>query len=119
MVTSATDNIGASEVTLSNACEKSQMTNPYEPPKAPLKPSPRSDDFFVRAQKYQWRGFYAGLLLGILSMLVTANSGNELVSDVFDFLGALGAILLFLSIGSILPLAIWGFVKGYRESHRG
>lgn len=94
------------------------MINPYDPPKAVPKPASRRDDFFQRAQKYQWRGFYIGLLLSILSILVSANSGNTLVSDVFAFLGALGAILLFLSLGSILPLAIWGFVKGYRESRR-
>ena len=92
------------------------MTNPYEPPKVTQKPVQRQEDFFVRVQKWQWRGFYLGLLLGILSTLVSASSDNELVSDVFDLLGALGAVLLFASLGTILPLVVWGFIKGYRES---
>lgn len=92
------------------------MTNPYEPPKTMQKPAPLVQDFFIRMQKYQFRAFYAGLLLCIASALLSGMRGYPVLADAFDILGAVGAVMLFLSLGSILPLSVWGFVKGYRES---
>lgn len=94
------------------------MTNPYEPPKAVQQPAPRKPDFFARAQKYQWRAFYSGLVLCIAGALLPSPAAHPLLMDIPDLLGVAGAVLLFLSLGSILPLAVWGFVVGYRESGR-
>ncbi|MFK7909483.1 MAG: hypothetical protein AB8F34_02660 [Akkermansiaceae bacterium] len=94
------------------------MENPYEPPKVVQEPPPPQHDFFVRAQKYQWRGFYVGLVLSIVGAIFS-RANESIAEKAFGLLGILGVILLFLSLGSILPLAIWGFVKGYRESRKG
>lgn len=92
------------------------MTNPYEPPKTIQKPEPLKRDMFDVIQRYQYRGFYAGLGLSIFAALFSAIWNHPIVVNVLGVLGVVGVVLIFLSLGSILPLSIWGFIKGYREN---
>ncbi len=94
------------------------MTNPYEPPKTIQEVSPEKQDFFVRVQKYQYRMFYSGTILCILTAIFLAIQSHPILSKVLYVFGAVGVLFLFVSLGSILPLAIWGFVKGYREARK-
>lgn len=91
------------------------MTNPYEPPKTIQKPTPSNTDLFIRLQKYQWRAFYLGIILAIASTIIANTTTSPIMADVFDLIGSIAGFILFISVGSILPLAIWGFVSGYRE----
>jgi hypothetical protein len=91
------------------------MTNRYESPKTSQKPASLKQDSFMRIQKYQYWGFYGGLIITVGSVIL----GSSTIWDsVLDATGTIGVLMLFVSIGSILPLSIWGFVKGYRESRR-
>ena len=94
------------------------MTNPYEPPKTIQKPVSLKQDSFMRIQKYQYWGFYGGLIITVGSIILGSSTSQLIWDSVLDATGTIGVLMLFASIGSILPLSIWGFVKGYRESRR-
>ena len=94
------------------------MTNPYEPPKTVQQSKPHMVDFFVRAQKWQWRGFYWGILTAVICMILQASVTDPLTLSILVVLAGAGGFVVTLSLVSILPLAVWGFIKGYRESRR-
>lgn len=94
------------------------MKNPYEPPKVLQEPAAEKRDFFERMQRYQYRMFYVGIVVSVLSAVATAMEWSPILTQIFRVISVLGVLMLFVSLGSILPLAIWGFVKGYRESRK-
>ncbi|MGB0775720.1 MAG: hypothetical protein ACPGUY_07730, partial [Akkermansiaceae bacterium] len=98
-------------------------TNPYEPPQTKQKPQPRVVEWFERCGKYQWRMFYSGMTMVLVSVIVPliidqgfgAEVGNKALSILFITLLSLGAGVMLLSLLLIVPLTIWGFIKGFRE----
>ena len=93
------------------------MTNPYEPPKSVQELGQGRRDLLERMQKYQFRVFRMGLILGVISVLLLAVLPvGEISSGIVMVLGLLAVLCIFASFGMILPLVVLGFLKGYRES---
>lgn len=88
--------------------------NPYEAPKTIQAPAPEKADWLDRIGNWLRWSFRIGLLLILLSAFVHVRSGGpkELILDAGSILGS---VLVIISFVGILPLTIWGFIKGYRE----
>ena len=87
--------------------------NPYEPPKTLESVTQERAELFDRIGGYLRWGFRIGLLLIILSAFVHMRSDGPL-----DTVSISGSILVVLSLIGIIPLSIWGFIKGFREGRK-
>ena len=65
----------------------------------------------MRIQKYQYWGFYGGLIITVGSIILGSSTNQLIWNSVLDATYTIGVLMLFASIGSILPLSIWGFVR--------
>ncbi len=89
--------------------------NPYESPKAVQKLAVERQELFDRINKYQWRAFYIGLVMVVITVPLMAFT-DAAFRPIFTVLSITGSVLVIASIATVIPLSIWGFVKGYRDA---
>lgn len=88
--------------------------NPYEAPKTVEPLAPSHSELFDRLNRYVRRAFYTGLLMVLITAPISFFE-NRIIESFFKTVGILGFLLVAASIIAVIPLSLWGFVKGYRE----
>ncbi len=88
--------------------------NPYEAPKTTQPLAPEKTELINRLGGYLRWPFRIGLLMILLTSFVTTLPGS-VMETTLNTVRIIGAILVITSIVGIIPLSIWGFIKGFRE----
>lgn len=88
--------------------------NPYEAPKTAQPLAPEKTELFKRLGGYLRWALRIGLLLVIATAFVHTRT-DGLMDTILDTISIIGSILVIGSIIGIIPLTLWGFIKGYKE----
>ncbi len=88
--------------------------NPYEAPKTVQPLAPEKTELFNRLGGYLRWSFRIGLLFLIVAAIVHTRTDGTM-DTMLGAVSIIGSILVVSSIVGIIPLSIWGFIKGYKE----
>ncbi len=90
------------------------MIDPYQTPQTkPKKQLPVRRTLFDQCTRLLMWGISGGVVMGLVGVILMSH--NIALGSTLLLIARLGVLI---SIGSILPMSIWGIVLGYREGQK-